>query len=161
MIGAYLGWTVYVRPDTFVDLLTPFSLLAAGFTLGSLWQRLAARLGDRLRSSSTRRLLAWGLLVIALLLGVYTSSQYPIAIWDTENFAQSPGTYSLMLDQGAPSLLRRPFRRCPLTGVVWSAAGIFGHNLVLLGSKRRIHLSEAILPCAILLLAFGVCASRL
>ena len=26
MIGAYIGWTVYVRPDTFVDLLTPFAL---------------------------------------------------------------------------------------------------------------------------------------
>src|SRR3989304_6362061 len=27
MIGAYIGWTVFVRPDTFVDLLTPLALM--------------------------------------------------------------------------------------------------------------------------------------
>src|SRR5512147_2672901 len=27
MIGAYIGWTIYVRPDTFVDLLTPLALI--------------------------------------------------------------------------------------------------------------------------------------
>ena len=31
MIGAYIGWTVYVRPDTFVDLLTPIALIISGF----------------------------------------------------------------------------------------------------------------------------------
>ena len=33
MIGAYIGWTVYVRPDTFVDLLTPLALTLSGFAL--------------------------------------------------------------------------------------------------------------------------------
>src|SRR5512141_2108843 len=33
MIGAYIGWTVYVRPDTFVDLLTPLALILSGFAL--------------------------------------------------------------------------------------------------------------------------------
>ncbi|MCI0478008.1 MAG: hypothetical protein L0Y55_17330, partial [Anaerolineales bacterium] len=27
MIGAYIGWSVYVRPDTAVDLVTPMLLL--------------------------------------------------------------------------------------------------------------------------------------
>ena len=29
MIGAYMGWTVVVRPDTFVDLLTPLALIVS------------------------------------------------------------------------------------------------------------------------------------
>jgi len=33
MLGAYVGWTVYVRPDTIVDLATPALLLAAGLML--------------------------------------------------------------------------------------------------------------------------------
>ncbi len=36
MIGAYIGWTVYVRPDTFVDLLTPIALILSGFLLRRL-----------------------------------------------------------------------------------------------------------------------------
>ncbi len=167
MIGAYLGWTVYVRPDTFVDLLTPFSLLAAGFTLGSLWQHLAARLGDRLHSSSTRRLLAWGLLVIALLLGVYTFSQYPIAIWDTENFAQSPGTYSLMLDQGAPiTPAPADFSAVSPLLVLFGLllAGMLGaFGLVLLDQNATSTplARRDFIPCAILLLAgFGAFAAN-
>ncbi|MBP8293531.1 MAG: hypothetical protein KAX65_12220, partial [Caldilineaceae bacterium] len=44
MIGAYVGWTVYVRPDTFVDLVTPLALLISGFVLADVWRLLAARL---------------------------------------------------------------------------------------------------------------------
>ena len=42
MIGAYVGWTVYVRPDTFVDVLPP---LANGSGSGSCsvpWLRASA-----------------------------------------------------------------------------------------------------------------------
>lgn len=44
MIGAYVGWTVYVRPDTFVDLLTPLALLFSGFLLRDVWRLAANRL---------------------------------------------------------------------------------------------------------------------
>src|SRR5512147_1528356 len=44
MIGAYIGWTVYVRPDTFVDLLTPLALLICGVSLSNLWTNLATRI---------------------------------------------------------------------------------------------------------------------
>src|SRR6266545_7804901 len=40
MIGAYIGWTVFVRPDTFVDLLTPIALILSGFTLQEVWTHL-------------------------------------------------------------------------------------------------------------------------
>ncbi len=43
MIGAYVGWTVYVRPDTFVDILTPLALIAAGLLLQPLWNILLDR----------------------------------------------------------------------------------------------------------------------
>ena len=40
MIGAYVGWTAYVRPDTLVDILAPIALLAAGLFLRPLWDAL-------------------------------------------------------------------------------------------------------------------------
>jgi len=43
MIGAYIGWTVYVRPDTFVDLLAPLALIFSGFMLGDVWTALSTR----------------------------------------------------------------------------------------------------------------------
>ena len=37
MIGAYIGWTVFVRPDTFIDITPLILFLMAGFALGFLW----------------------------------------------------------------------------------------------------------------------------
>lgn len=102
MIGAYLGWTAYVRPDTFVDLLTPLALLICGFTLSNVWMKFSARM--RL-STPVNRVLPWVLLTGAALLGLFVISRYPIAKWDTENFSQAPGSFSLMIDQGAPLAL--------------------------------------------------------
>jgi branched-chain amino acid transport system permease protein len=58
MIGAYVGWTVYVRPDTFVDLVTPLALLISGFVLAELWRALAARWATA-GCASLRRGLGW------------------------------------------------------------------------------------------------------
>ncbi len=99
MIGAYLGWTVYVRPDTFVDLLTPLALLASGFLLQGVWAALAARI--RL-TGMPGRFLPWIGLLFAVLVLFPVLKNYPISSWDTENFSQTPGSFSLMLDQGAP-----------------------------------------------------------
>jgi len=97
MIGAYLGWTVYVRPDTFIDILTPAALLASGFVLAPLWKFLAGRLqlGER-----RKRAWPWVGLLLAVVVLFLTLSRYPISTWDLENFAQSPGTYAYMADQG-------------------------------------------------------------
>ncbi len=131
MIGAYLGWTVYVRPDTFVDLLSPLALAAAGFTAPSLWNALAARLPASARQN---RLLPWGLLLLAALLGFLLLPRYPIAAWDTENFSQAPGSYSLMLDQGAPL----PFPQAPFDEI--SAPLALG-GLLLLGALGGLGLA--------------------
>ena len=44
MIGAYIGWTIIVRPDTAVDAITPIALLIAGFALLPLMDVLIERL---------------------------------------------------------------------------------------------------------------------
>lgn len=98
MIGAYVGWTVAVRPDTFVDLLTPLALLISGFTLGSVY----ALLSRRLRVGTTlRRILPWILIPLSIALFGWILPRYPIAVWDVGNYAQSPVTYSFMADSGA------------------------------------------------------------
>jgi len=97
MIGAYIGWTVYVRPDTFVDLLTPFALVSSGFALRDVYPLLAARIRLGLRM---KWILPWALLLVSILLFGFILPRYPIANWNLDNYAQSPVTYSFMADQG-------------------------------------------------------------
>jgi len=97
MIGAYVGWTVYVRPDTFVDLVTPLALLISGFVLADGWRHLAARVPT---AGRWRGLAPWLGFAIAALLLVYILPRYPIAIWDVDDYAQSPVAYSLAASQG-------------------------------------------------------------
>jgi branched-chain amino acid transport system permease protein len=102
MIGAYIGWTIYVRPDTFVDLLTPFALVLSGFALRDVYPLLATRIRIGL---SMKRILPWSLVLLSILVFGYILPRYPIAIWNVENYAQSPVTYAFMADQGT----RLPF----------------------------------------------------
>lgn len=97
MIGAYIGWTVFVRPDTFVDLLTPLALTFSGFALRDVYPLLAARIRPGLRM---KRILPWALILLSLLLFGFILPRYPIAIWDVENYAQSPVTFAFMANQG-------------------------------------------------------------
>ena len=61
MIGAYIAWTVYVRPDTFVDLLAPGLLLVSGFLLTGLWDQLerGSRWRDVMQKSPAVAGLGW------------------------------------------------------------------------------------------------------
>jgi len=97
MIGAYIGWTVFVRPDTFVDILTPLALILSGFALADVYPALTTR--TRL-GSSMKRILPWMLIVVSLLLFGYILPKYPIAIWDVGTYAQSPVTFAFMTSQG-------------------------------------------------------------
>ncbi len=102
MLGAYIGWTVYVRPDTVVDLLTPISLLGVGLVLLPFWQ---SRL-DRLSLPPTAgRAGAFLLLIAGAGLAGWLLWQLPIAIWNPEVFAEAPGTMALALDQGTLRLV--------------------------------------------------------
>jgi len=99
MIGAYIGWTVYVRTDTFIDLITPVLLILSGFALKTLWEFLANRVHIKPRLN---KLLAWSLIILGVLGIVLIFMRYPVAFWDLDNYALSPITYSFMADQGAP-----------------------------------------------------------
>lgn len=101
MIGAYISWTVYVRPDTFVDLLTPVLLLVCGFTLSPIWKKLARYLRDKGNWLVISR---WLGLATALVVAIYVLPRYPISIWDPGVYSQSPVTYSYLADQGLINL---------------------------------------------------------
>jgi branched-chain amino acid transport system permease protein len=97
MLGAYVGWTVFVRPDTFIDVLPLVLLLSAGLVLIPLWRSLIARANV---SPTAGRFWPWIVLVLAIGVLYLTLTRYQIAIWDPEDFASSPITFSLALSQG-------------------------------------------------------------
>lgn len=124
MIGAYVGWSIYVRPDTFIDLVTPVALLIAGFALMPVWERAA----DRMRASRFARIWPWFGLLAAIVLLVLTLPHYPVTIWDPEVYANSPVTNAFMADQGQ-FVLPKPV---PFSGVSPTAvlAGILAGSLL-------------------------------
>lgn len=97
MIGAYIGWTVFVRPDTFVDLLTPLALILSGFMLRDVWTLLSTRILPRLRMN---RILPWAGLITSILILFSVLTRYPIAIWSVDNYAESPVSLALLASQG-------------------------------------------------------------
>lgn len=101
MIGAYFAWTVYVRPDTFVDLLAPVLLLLSGFALSAFWKLLVKKLRGRGNVLTTLR---WAGLALAVFGLIYILPRYPITIWDVGSYSQSPVTYSFLADQGLINL---------------------------------------------------------
>lgn len=97
MVGAYVGWTVFVRPDTFVDAVTPVSLLLAGFILLPVWRLVFNRLH---LSAQAARLLPWAGLAAGLVVLFFSLPGYPINIWNPSVYDQSPITYAFQADQG-------------------------------------------------------------
>ena len=97
MIGAYIGWTVYVRPDTFVDLLTPLALIVSGFMLGDVWTALSTR---SLFTSRMKRILPWAGIIISALILVSILTRYPISYWSLDNYAESPVSIAYNASQG-------------------------------------------------------------
>jgi len=95
MLGAFIGWTAYVRPDTIVDVLTPVLLIGGAFFLMPIWRILLQRLN---LSDVLKRL--WP--VIVLLLGaallVYGLAHYPIGRWSFDIPNDLPSSWSLRTD---------------------------------------------------------------
>jgi len=144
MIGAYIGWTVMVRPDTFVDLLTPLALILSGFALGDVHPLLAHRIRLGL---SMKRFFPWALTITSLLLFGFILPKYPIAIWDVENYNQSPVTFSFMATQGArlpvqPAAFIDISPALALIGLLFaSMLGAFGLSLFGKDSQRSVRIS--------------------
>ncbi|MBI3168955.1 MAG: hypothetical protein HYZ22_10780 [Chloroflexi bacterium] len=143
MIGAYMGWTVVVRPDTFVDLLTPLALIVSGFALGDVYPLLASRIRLGL---SMKRMLPWGLILVSILLFGFILPRYPIAIWDVGNYGQSPVIFAFMADSGTrlpvmPAAFTEISMPVALIGLLLaSILGAFGISLFD-GTPRTVHLS--------------------
>jgi branched-chain amino acid transport system permease protein len=132
MIGAYIGWTVYVRPDTFVDVLTPLALIVSGFALRDVYPALTTRIRLGL---SMKRILPWALILFSLLLFGYILPKYPIAMWNVENYGQSPVTFAFMANSGTrlpvqPALFTEISPALALIGLLLaSMIGVFGLSL--------------------------------
>lgn len=97
MFGAYLGWTIYVRPDTFLDLLTPVALVFSALALLPLWHRLASK-GFRGRWSRNILPLVAGLAGVAIILFLFV--RFPLSMWNLDVFAETPISNSVALDLG-------------------------------------------------------------
>jgi branched-chain amino acid transport system permease protein len=97
MIGAYIGWTVFVRPDTFVDLLSPIALLLTALVIKNFFNPLSRSIKV---TPIVRKVIAWSAIVVAVVVAVIILKRYPIAMWDLNNYTKSPVTYSFFADQG-------------------------------------------------------------
>ncbi len=117
MIGAYVGWTAYVRPDTIVDLLTPLLLLVAGFMLTPL---LVTAFGRWRPGGSIARFLPWILLIVALAILVPSLANAPIASWDLEVYTDSPIVWTQESNAGRVAELVEPASSNTATLLIWT-----------------------------------------
>ena len=140
MLGAYVGWTVYTRFDTALDILVPLLLLAAPFALLPLWRRLA----DRIQRLALPRLVtAWGLFVLGGAATLVSFNRFPLVIWDPENFQLTPSNFSTQIDLG----LLEPLPEASFDGAaVIAVLGILvGGALLALGlTSFRPHGGESV-----------------
>lgn len=95
MLGAYIGWTVYTRFDTFVDLLVPLALIGAPFLLTPLWRAMVRPL-----PAGRVKPVGWVLVLVGLGLLVTTVGKFPLVMWDAEDFARTPTNFSVQVDLG-------------------------------------------------------------
>jgi branched-chain amino acid transport system permease protein len=69
----------------------------AGFALNFLWDYLA----DKIKlDPQKKKILGWSMVVVAVALTAFILPRYPIAMWQLNNYAQSPISFSYMADQG-------------------------------------------------------------
>ena len=143
MIGAYIGWTVYVRPDTFVDLLAPLALILSGFLLRDVWTVLSTR---SLFQSRMKRFLPWAGLIISILILFSILKNYPIAIWDVGDYAQSPVGFSYLASQGQnilppPAIFENASPVLAYAGLVLGGL-LLAFSLSLFGSAKQVASSK-------------------
>lgn len=137
MIGAYVGWSMYVRPDTMVDLTTPFMLAVAGLVLMPLWGRLLARL--KLGNTAVR-VWPWLALAAGLVLMVMGLTRTPVAIWHPTDYQDSPIVWTQYAEAGTAQQYVQPATfepgQSPL--LVWGAI-LLGSVLLGLAVVGLIH----------------------
>ena len=100
MLGAYVGWTMYARFDTALDVAIPIIIFSAPFALLPLWRTAAVAIRRRLGSPRVRSFVSWGLMVVGAFVAIFGITRFPLVIWDPQVYSQSPITYSLAIDLG-------------------------------------------------------------
>jgi len=102
MIGAFAGWTFYLRPDTVVDVVTPLALLTAGIMLRPLLTKMMVGLPSIFNSKNLalHKVVLWSVLIIALVVVAFSWKQYPISIWDPDVYDRAPVVYAGEFDNG-------------------------------------------------------------
>ncbi|WP_420645171.1 ABC transporter permease subunit [Candidatus Leptofilum sp.] len=160
MVGAYVGWTVFVRPDTFVDILSPLLLTAVGFVLLPAWRVWIQKVPFLQKQT---HIWPWLALILGAGLLWVAYARFPLAIWNPEVYAESPITYSLALSQDNLVLATMP----PSAGWPLGLIGtLLGGSLLALavagfGLRRQSgtlsnHISRSTLVTAAVLLALGL-----
>jgi branched-chain amino acid transport system permease protein len=97
MIGAYVGWSMYVRPDTIVDMTTPFGLVLAGFVLMPLWRPLLARVS---LGRTVSRFWPWLALLLGLAVMALGLTRAPVSIWHAHDYQDSPIVWTQFAEAG-------------------------------------------------------------
>ncbi|MBT3392018.1 MAG: branched-chain amino acid ABC transporter permease [Chloroflexi bacterium] len=97
MIGAYVGWTMAVRPDTVVDAFTPLVLIAAGFTLLPVWDWLLKKVK---LPKIVRSIWPWAGLILAVVVLGFAIPKYPITSWNVGSYEISPTNFAFAASQG-------------------------------------------------------------
>ena len=121
MLGAYVGWTVYVRFDTALDIAVPLLVLAAPFALLPIWRRLGLAWSG---VGIGHRVANWATMLGGIALAIYGVTQFPLVIWDAEQFTIAPASFSLALDIGTLA---------PLPAASFDGAAIVAVVAVLMG----------------------------
>lgn len=135
MIGAYVGWTAYVRPDSVVDMTTPLALLAAGLVLMPLWDMLLGRLS---LSPRLTRFWPWVVVLLALVILALAVPRFPITAWDTAAYDKSPVIYGVQLDQGILTL-PEPLKASGSALIISIVGALLGGALLAIGLTGFAH----------------------
>jgi branched-chain amino acid transport system permease protein len=137
MIGAYVGWSVYVRPDSFVDILTPLALIGAGLLLLPLWTRLLDWLAIPRRVA---QIWPWIALILGIAILVFFVARVPLALWDWENYNDSPilWTQAFELEQVSARVVPAEFEGvAPAVGLIGLLVGAAVVSISLAGFAAR------------------------
>ena len=160
MVGAYVGWTVFVRPDTFVDMLAPLLLTAVGFVLLPAWRVWIQKVPILQKQV---RLWPWLALGLGAVLLWIAYARFPLAIWNPDVYAESPITYSLALTQETLALPTVPPPAGWPLGLLGTLLGgsllavaVAGFGLRQQSGAVSSHIGRGTLITAAILLALGI-----
>lgn len=140
MIGAYIGWSMYVRPDSMVDLATPFGLVLAGLALMPLWKPLLARVDLR---PGIARIWPWIALLLGLGMTALGLTNAPLAIWSGSDYQNSPIVWTQFAEAGVVAENVQPATFAPgqspvlIWGAILLGSALIGLAVVGMIQSRR------------------------